>query len=391
MKLRALTAGMLTGLTGVAALVAWLTSSCSPSSFQSVTVVDGVRILASRASEPRARPGDTVTVDVLAIDGRLNPTPPMVQYWLPFLCLNPAQDAYYACFAQLAGAPAPDGGAILPLATGDGGAPAGGSLGGGAGALAGILKPGVDLSPLLPTGPSVSFKVPENAIIDRTGVSPSYGLVILFNIACAGHPEIVASDPNSGNPQDIPIGCFDASGNRLGPQDYVIGFTRVYAYTDVTEVNPSITQVDLGGTLVGVDGGVTTTVGADGGATIAPFTVPFCTKNTQSDCPHNPIGPVVPQSAPTSKQVYADFFATTGTFTSDARLLYDTSVPSLSIPNGTNDNYLAPNSLVGLPANNAIYIVVHDDQGGADWVTVPLQIDMGADGGADAGDAAAGH
>ena len=35
---------------------------------------------------------------------------------------------------------------------------------------------------------------------------------------------------------------------------------------------------------------------------------------------------------------------------------------------------------MGAPPDNSIWIVVHDDQGGADWVTVPLQFGA-ADGG----------
>jgi hypothetical protein len=369
MKRPALTAGMLTGLTALAALVAWLTSSCSPSDFTSVTVLEGVRILASRASEPRAKPGDSVKVDMLAYDGRLNQTPPMKLFWLPIMCLNPAQDAYFACFAQLAGGGAADAGAILPLAPPDGGPP-------NVAALANLLKPGVPLDDALIAGNTVTFTVPQDAIIDRTGVSPSYGLVILFNIACAGHPEIVPADPNSGNPQDIPIGCFDDQNNRLGPESYVIGFTRVYAYADSPETNPVITAVDLGnGNQLLIDGGVTTD----------SFKVPFCTTKDQGDCPKNPIGPVVPPSNPTSKQVYADFYATTGTFTSEARLLFDPTV-SLKIPNDTNNNFKAPNTVVGLPKSNSVFIVVHDNQGGADWVTVPLDIlpaDAGTDGAAD--------
>ncbi len=78
-------------------------------------------------------------------------------------------------------------------------------------------------------------------------------------------------------------------------------------------------------------------------------------------------------SSPDGKQVWADFYSTVGTFSSGARLLYD-PMAMLAIPSGTNNQYIAPNTLQGAPAQNFVWIVVHDDQGGADWVTVPLQL-----------------
>ena len=185
--------------------------------------------------------------------------------------------------------------------------------------------------------------MPGDIIVPRAGVSPSYGLVILFNFACAGHLEALALRPDNKNPQQIPIGCFDAQHNQLGPSDFVFGLTRVYAYETTDEMNPVITQVDLGGEPA-----------RDRRRDDhAPFTVPIC---AQSDCPHHPIGPVVPPSTPGSKQVWADFYSTTGTFTSGARLLYDPAA-MLAIPSGTNNNYVSADRPPGAPAQNFIWIV----------------------------------
>jgi hypothetical protein len=330
----------------VVGLGAWAIS-CSPSTFQSSTVIDTVRILASRATEPRAKPGDTVTVDLLAYDGRVEPPAKMNLFWLPAPCINPANDAYYACFTQL-GAGGSDGG--------------GGAIGDG-GTL-GLLEPGVDLTPVLASGSSFTFQVPPNVVITRSGASP-YGLLIFFNFACAGHIELVPFDPTSQNPQQIPIGCFDADHNQLGADDFVFGFTRVYVEAMPTEVNPTITQVDLGGRRLDIDGGVATTA----------LTTSICEGDADT-CGHQAIGPVVPSSVPTNKQVWADFYATTGTFKSTARLLYD-PMATLDVPNGTNDEYIEPSSSPPPPKQNFVWIVVHDDQGGADWVTVPLQVTRG--------------
>jgi hypothetical protein len=356
------------GLVGLGVLAA---VSCSPSAFQSETVVDSVRILASRASEPRAKPGDTIELEVLAVDGRKDaPAPPkpgaMAVSWLGAPCVNPAGDAYFACFSKLASG--------FSGSSGDAGSFAGG---GDAGIGIGSLKPGEDLTPFLVSGPTLSFKMPAGIIIPRTGVSPSYGLVILFNFACAGTLKLLAIDPNSANPQAIPVGCFDDNNQQLGADDFVFGFTRLYAYDMPTETNPTITAVDVGGTLLGVDGGVTT----------APFVAPLCTNSVSDTCQQkHPIGPVVPASEPSGKQVWVDFFSTIGKFTSNARLLYGPMV-DLKIPGDTDDNFLPPSDLTNAPADNYIWMVVHDDQGGADWVKVALQIKGGAakDGGTDGG------
>ena len=75
------------------------------------------------------------------------------------------------------------------------------------------------------------------------------GLAIAFNITCAGQVRIVSREGNP-NPQAPPFGCFDEDGNALGPDDYVIGFTRVYAYQSLRNTNPKIETITFDGTPV---------------------------------------------------------------------------------------------------------------------------------------------
>src|SRR5579863_9465877 len=79
-------------------------ASCAPTGFASSTQISSVRILATRADDDKAyaRPGDTVTLEALTVDGRTNTTPPAVTYWIPYVCQNPEDDLYYACFAPSA-------------------------------------------------------------------------------------------------------------------------------------------------------------------------------------------------------------------------------------------------------------------------------------------------
>src|SRR5262249_25457774 len=144
---RILAAGLL------ACLGAWASWSCAPGGLEGQALVNSVRILASSADTPYAKPGAPVNIEVLAVDGRTDAATPMTLYWLPIICEDPADDAYFACFQGLAG-------------QGDGGAAATRSADGGAfsGGGAALLKPGVDLTPLLPQGPTFSFTMPEDII-----------------------------------------------------------------------------------------------------------------------------------------------------------------------------------------------------------------------------------
>ena len=335
-------------------------SSCAPNGFPDATTLQSVRILAASADPPYARPGATVSLQVLAYDARPVKAEPMTVYWLPFVCENPTDDAYYGCFARLAGAGkaggATDGGAVP-----DAGTP--GASGG-----AGGLPLGVDLTPFLPKGPSYQFVMPGDVIASHdtaSGAFSPYGMVILFNLACAGHLELVPLDP--GNVQAPPIGCFDTQHNRLGADDYVFGFTRVYSYDQVTNANPVIASIDIDG--------MTTTMNPDG--TWPTLSKPHCT----GSCPTVHVGPVVPPSSqepdPSQKDpngnavkevIWAEFFSTVGSWKDDARLLYDARNGSVGAPSKTDNEFSVPS----VPGDGFVWIIVHDNRGGAVWATLPV-------------------
>ena len=326
------------------------TSSCG-GGFDAPSKIESVRILASRADKPYAAPGDTVNVEVLAYDARPTKPEPMRISWLPTPCINPKNDAYYGCFAALAGLGAPQ----------DGGAGAGPRSGGG------LLAPGVDLTPFLPSGPTFSFTMPADIIakhVPAPGAPAPYGLAIVFNIACAGHLEFVAIQ--SDNPQTPPIGCFDQNHNPLGSDDYVLGFTRVYSYATLTNANPVIDHVEFLNAPADPSAGLTVT---------------RCAQDSSgTDCPANEIDVIVPPSSQElnpgdtdangvmrHEQIWVDYFATEGQFGSDARLLYDAASGQVS---GTANKYFAPND----PATGTLWVVAHDNRGGTNWEALPLHV-----------------
>jgi hypothetical protein len=95
-----------------------------------------------------------------------------------------------------------------------------------------------------------------------------------------------------------------------------------------------------------------------------------------------PIGPVVPSTSwevtqqtdvngnPEKEEIWADFYSTFGQFTGDASLLYDATKGSIGDPSVTDNQFLPPND----PGNGFIWIVVHDNRGGASWVTIPVEV-----------------
>ncbi len=335
--------GMLLVLAVVmAALAVALGSACNAPGFEPVSRVDTVRILASSADKPYAMPGDTVNLTVLAYDGRGVQPEPMRIWWLPIACFNPPSDEYYQCFAQAA-----DGGTLGDAGAGGGGFPK--------------IGPGVDLTPFLTEGPTFSITLPRDIITShksQPGQSTPYGIAIAFNIACAGHVEIVARDPNNVSPLQVPVGCFDKDHNALGADAWVLGFTRVYAYTNRTNTNPVISQVTYDGMPVD------TTVGIQ---------VDHCTASKDQDCPTKGLDVMVPPSSQEpnpddvnpdgtarKEQIWVDYYATSGELADDARLLYD---PAQGQITDTATKYAASQRA----GDGVLWAVVHDNRGGTSW------------------------
>ena len=321
------------------ALLGGLASSCGNVDFTEGSVLEGaVRILASRADKPYGGPGETVKIDLLTWDGRIEKPRPLTTYWIPIVCINPREDLYYACFEQLAGATIPGSG----------------SGGGGTGGV--TLQPGVDLTPYLPTGPSYSITLPNDIVTSHPQVQGAvpYGMAVVFNIACAGHVELVARD--SKNPQAVPFGCFDENKNRLGPDQYVIGFTRVYGYDTLRNANPTLENVLIEGQVVDRTQGIT---------------VDRCTTKLRRDCPDIKMDVVVPESSwevqegDRREQIWAAYYADIGQLDGESRLLWDATKGRVD---GAEDKYKAAND----PIEGTMIIVVHDNRGGAEWAQIPV-------------------
>jgi hypothetical protein len=348
------------------ALTALVLLACS-GDFESYGKVTGVRILAARADKPYAKPGDTVNLELLAFDGRAEKKEPMVVAWIPFLCTNPLQDAYYACFIpQVPDGGVPEGG--FPALGADAGADGGGAPPAGQlGQFISQLRPGQDLTPFLPKGTKYSVRLPENIIDTHTPVAgrpEKYGLGIVFNVACAGRIRYVAFDPSKGI-QQVPIECVDADGVPVSADNFVLGFTRIYAYQDETNQNPTVDKITFDGKEL---------------ATSQVIQVDRCTTQRRSECPKIKVGVNVPDSSwelnpgdndengnTFREQIWASYFTTLGDFASDARLLFDNRQGRVS---ESEIEFQAPFEA----GSGRIWIVVRDNRGGTVWSELPIVV-----------------
>lgn len=325
--------------------------ACGPLPFDPQSSIEGVRVLASRTETPYALPGEDIDVELLVVDGRRERPRPLVVGWLPLLCINPAADLYLACFS-------PDTRVQLASGVIGSASPPTGGQGLDIGALA-----GTDITGLLTPGPRFSFTMPDDAIIKHPN-GRDYGLVVLFNIACAGRVRIAKLDPAAGQ-QQMPLECVDDAGNVLGANDYVVGFTRVYAYTDRRNQNPQITGVTFEGKPIDLSVGVE---------------VPTCTKKLRTECESydfdvlsNPdaqerkLGETPQNGEVSREQVYAQLYTTTGLFSPEALLLFDAVT-------GAVDDRRASFIPPAQPAEGRIYVVLKDDRGGTSWVDFPVRV-----------------
>lgn len=351
-------------VTILAALVVGAMVGCNSMGFDPASKVDSVRMFVVKADKPYVKPGESVTLEALVTDGRRAKPRAAKLYWIPILCLNPRDDLYYFCFAPPGDAGTQAGATrLVPIGALAGLADGGVEAGAGGSPLTQIPT-GVDLAPFLPQGPSFTFTMPVDAAQPREGSAVPYGLGIVFNILCAGRVEFATRDPQSGN-QQIPIRCTDDDGNVLPPSDYVIGISRVYAYEDRVNVNPVIEKITFEGADVDVNAGITLDKCAVGTRERDCREYKVDVRVSDSSWELNPSD--VEREGPLREQIWAGYYSDVGVFENEARLLFDTRKGR------------APASPVGLRAgyqvvDGTMWVVVHDNRGGASWIVVPLHV-----------------
>jgi hypothetical protein len=360
-------------LSCLAALAA-LALGCAPE-FDRVSEIETLRILAVQKDQPYARPGELVNLSMLWRDGSDKAQRPISVLWLGG-CFNPPGDLFYTCFAGL------DPSSVS--------------------AKASVCPPDPPNPPEQPRCDNkFSFTMPET-ILNRPPPSdptqPRYGLSYVFFAVCAGKLELRPVE----HERDFPIACLDESGNRLGPDDFVAGYTAVYAFdllADDGVRTPEQRVIRNGNPAIDgfffKDNEVTHRCLEDD-CLNAPYwnglpcgqvpCVPACEDDGDETCPPHKIRPKLVQSEAElaaypeqdlvsnatrgrniTEQMWINYYAEKGGVKSEVRLLNDAF-------EGVNDDYGTEFYAPKDPGMTVIWAVVHDNRGGMSWVGTPVLV-----------------
>lgn len=374
---------------------------CGPE-FEEQSTLTSLRVLGVRKDKPYAQPGDTVKLSMLYDDAAglaADAAPKKRDVLITWIsgCENPNGDSYLGCVPELAKTAA----AITKA------------------------EPGtdpciIDGRRVCGIGPEYSFQLSDKIVSGHPpppDKSTRYGLEYVFFIVCAG----TLGPAPSG--QQFPIACYSKSGKQLGADDFVVGYTAVYAYNasdliNNPNTNPKVTGFSMGphnvpvlcldeacireelpssglvpdagagdasgdaGSDAAVEGGAPPAEGGiPGGPDADPCADPdaatcleVCTEEKQKDCPEHDIKletdphTLEPDGAAGKgvlEQAWINYYTEQGEFVNDVKLLGDAT-------EGYQENHgtklRAPKKLGPFK----VWGVAHDNRGGVGWAEVRL-------------------
>lgn len=402
------------------ALTASLAMGCG-AEFDPPSEIDALRVIAVQKSAPYARPGEEVELAMLYHDGADAAPRELTVAWYHFCSNPPFQDAYYSCLRPL-GAALSDGvapvlgEAALKAYFEDPGAPLDPSF-----AALGYSRGVGDrfsfrmVQPWLPQGPGegppaeplpIALRPPE------TPEQPPSGVAFVFFAACAGElrfdPSVLSPELRFDVPARMPLRCVDGAGRALGPEDFVVGYSTVYAFEELRNANPvvegitfdgarftpdpsGITCVDDAcidtrrceeetGSACGSDaeccsGACTRELGAERGTCAAPSCerMPCVDACRGDDCPTFDVLPLVPEDVAEfdaiasaggdrlQEQMWVTYGVDGGSVANEVRLVNDAT-------GGFNADLGTEYEPPAEPGYAQLWAVVRDNRGGAGWV-----------------------
>jgi hypothetical protein len=371
-----------------------LSSAGCGAEFDSISQVKQLRVLGVKKSSPYARPGDSVELEMMYHDGGSERARELEVMWLSG-CENPPADLYELCLELLgpalsnpdaAGPPPetdPDAPRPPPETDPDEDASLNALFRGGVEAKLGrvSLGPGVALG----FKRSFTLEVAEDIISKRPPPSDPrltrYGLNYVFFAVCAGELHL---DLDSGS---FPVECLDKDGNRLGTEDFVVGYSAVYAYDKLTNNNPRISGFEVGGDRLPRD---QYCVGSDCEVTEpdpkrkcekADPRVQACADEDSDDCPKLSIRPLidprsveldgvltVSQGADVDEQMWLNYHSDRGKFTFDLSLVNDAQS---GFKRDIETEFVAPEA----KGPTQVWTVVRDNRGGAEWARFQICVE----------------
>ncbi|HKQ68987.1 MAG TPA: hypothetical protein VJT73_06600 [Polyangiaceae bacterium] len=347
------------------ALSATAALGCGGAGFDPQEKIKGLRILAVEKDKPYPAPGDDVELKLLYWDGKSTETDRRkIQVGFVTCAPNPPADLYYNCRPVLSStslqvgpqaAGAADAG--TDAATGDSDADADAANGNAGGGGVGDSDHTHTYRVKIPA----ESDVPPN-ILHKAAEGPDYGLVYVLYAVCAGTLEF-KPDQRTNEP---PIGCVDGD-KKLGPGDFVTGYTSIYVYRERRNANPILDDLKLNG------------ISLKGSTALDEKDLPKVPRCKGGDCGLDIEVNVSEESAepdpsaknpdgrPLQEQIWAAYYTTSGGFKSSLRLVNDATT-------GRNTQQSTKYDVPSEPGPVRIWSVVHDNRGGVAWIEGRIMI-----------------
>ncbi len=352
-----------------------LTVSACGTDFDSIAQVEQLRVLAVQKSLPYAKPGDSVQLEMMYYDGASERPRDLEIMWLSG-CENPPADLYELCFETI-GAALQD---ADPSSMGDvPGLDEDASLNEALrlGVEAGVARVELGGSAALGFQRTFDLPMPKDIIRRRPPPPdpkmPPYGLQYVFFAICGGELRL------DSQAEGFPIRCVDEDEQPLGAEDFVVGYSAVYAYEELTNDNPAIIGIEVDGEELDEDqfcvGSECEILQPDPerGCDSGDPTIRACGDEESDDCPELPLKVIVDEDSVNQdgvlsatrgsrveEQMWVNYHADRGKFTFDVALVNDVATGFNAEP---ETDFVAPEEKG--PAQ--IWAVVRDNRGGAQW------------------------
>jgi hypothetical protein len=343
------------------ALLAALASCSEP--LDPPSRLDGLRVLAVKTEPPLARPGERVSLEMLAVDGAAgDPARRVRKLWLGG-CHAPEGDLPSSCFDRLA----PALRALSPGDLDDELAPLDGPA-------AGIVGFGNQFQQDVPLDAVARGPAPSAGV-------PRYGLSYVFFAACAGSLRPLGE--RQAAPHGLAITCLLPDGSTAPARDFVVGYVPIKAYDELRNQPPIIRGLTVAGLApsgAACDEGAACPAGEACGTQGACVpVVPACTASSDDDCEAPPFVAIVgadsveldPTSLPPSPEtVWVAYFMERGKLGDDARLVSDPG-GGVRPPEALASGIIPARGHVG-PAR--LWAVARDNRLGVSWASQEILV-----------------
>jgi hypothetical protein len=236
----------------------------------------------------------------------------------------------------------------------------------------------------LPVGLGKKFSMIVPDIVSqrpKPQYGPHYGVAYVFFLACAGTFGLLDKDPSAAG--DFPIGCFDSqTGERLGAESFVPGYTQVYSFEDGrVNQNPPVNDVIFDEKILPEDDSAAPTVGTCDVPEQDRNLPPSCSRqDPYTQCEAHTVDVDVPpdvaeddpeatdQNGKQLKEsVWVDYFSSAGNFEEDIKLV---RAPDSSQLNKREVKWIAP----PVSGDVTMWVVVRDSRGGSTTLTRTVRV-----------------